>query len=264
MKKNSITTCVIPAAGAGSRWLSASSRLPKEMLPILGKPAIQWIVEEAVESGCSKIIVVVNKKKLLIKDYLKNKIAFPPRIKVSFVNQEKQLGLAHALLLTRKYVSQKKFAVILPDMPAIYNEPIIPQITNSRETIKKARAIFSLAKYPENNMLTYGKSLLKKRKKGIYEIRHVCPRENNGHNHRYSSLHFSGRFIYDRSCFKLIEKSFEDINNGKEIDEVTPLKQVMIEENSVFGVEVIGKVYDIGTPDAYLETKTRISKLKSD
>jgi UTP--glucose-1-phosphate uridylyltransferase len=134
MKNPMVKKAIIPAAGLGTRFLPITKALPKEMLPIIDKPVIQYIVDEAIEAGIEEIIIIINENKSMIQEYFnpslplehrlekqgKTKLIkvlkeIPNSVKIHFVNQKEQLGLGHALLSAESLIGDEPFAVLLGD-----------------------------------------------------------------------------------------------------------------------------------------------------
>src|SRR3990167_8248474 len=123
-----IDTCIIPAAGKATRWAPVSYYLPKDLLPLINKPVITWVIDEAIQSGCKKIIIVMNKEKEIMKNYLVNHTDYHKRVDLIFVNQNDFAGISKALLKSKRYLNNSPFLVALPDLPTISETPVIRQM----------------------------------------------------------------------------------------------------------------------------------------
>ena len=155
MKK--ITKAIIPAAGLGTRFLPATKAMPKEMLPILDKPTIQYIVEEAAKAGIEDIIIVTGKHKRAIEDHFDNqkeleitlensgktelleKVQFSTNLaNIFYVRQKEQKGLGHAILTAKQFIGNEPFAVLLGDDIVESDDPAIKQLMDVYEQTEKS------------------------------------------------------------------------------------------------------------------------------
>ena len=147
MKKQRIRKAVFPAAGLGTRFLPATKAIPKEMLPVVDKPIIQYAVEEAVAAGCEQIIIITGRGKTVIEDHFdisfelehqlasrgKNDLLVLAReisslVQIAYVRQKEALGLGHAVLMARDLIGDEPFAVILPDDVIDAQQPCLQQM----------------------------------------------------------------------------------------------------------------------------------------
>ena len=146
-----IRKAIIPAAGLGTRFLPATKAMPKEMLPIVDKPTIQYIVEEAIESGIEDIIIVTGKGKRAIEDHfdsayeleqnlmekgkheLLQEIFKPAKVDIHFIRQKEAKGLGHAVWCARRFIGNEPFAVLLGDDIVSAETPCLKQLMNTQE-----------------------------------------------------------------------------------------------------------------------------------
>ncbi|GAE95226.1 UTP-glucose-1-phosphate uridylyltransferase [Gracilibacillus boraciitolerans JCM 21714] len=170
MKK--VRKAIIPAAGLGTRFLPATKAMPKEMLPIVDKPTIQYIIEEAVASGIEDIIIVTGKGKRAIEDHfdhnfelednllkkgkfeLLEKTKQPGEVDIHYIRQKEPLGLGHAIWCARKFIGDEPFAVLLGDDIVQSETPCLKQLINQYELT--GGSVIGVQQVPENETHRYG------------------------------------------------------------------------------------------------------------
>jgi UTP-glucose-1-phosphate uridylyltransferase len=258
--KTLINVCVIPAAGEGTRWSPFSNFVPKEMVPFGRRPVIEWSIKEATESGCQKIVVVINKKKEIIKNYLLEQQKHYPHTQFFFVYQNKPLGIINAILKAEIYMEKQPFAVLFPDTPSTYKVPPLKQMF---EVYKKADIesyVLPFAEYPKHNLLSYGECLLKKRKGGLLNVVHVCPRPKiiGKSHHPGNNLHLAGREIFPKNSLALFKALYRE--HGKKADDGDVLNLALSLNKQVLGVKIKGMIYEVGNYDSYTQSYSRLSK----
>lgn len=260
---NSVDFTIIPAAGLGTRWKPFSLFFPKEMLPFNGKPVIEHIIREVIESGCINVILVINKDKEVIKEFIESQKELKRNVNFYFVYQKKPLGVSDAILSAKKFVQKQNFALVFPDMPSIYQYSPLGQVIKTFKNLPKGSHLLSFAKYPQNNMLFYGEYMLKKRSDNLYNIIHLCPRAKNvfDKHHPRSSLRGAGRHIFSSNIFPLIEEVLRNIK-GREVWDGDFQELAINRGQKLFGVEISGFVFDIGTPEGYEHANYLLEKKK--
>lgn len=258
--KTPIKICVIPAAGRGSRWAPVSGYLPKEMLPLIDRPVIEWVIEEVVSAGCTEIIVVINKRKQSIKKYLlKNERLINKKINLHFINQNEPLGITHAIYLTKKLVGKNNFTVALPDLPTISQKPVMGQLI---QNFIPNSHIISFSNFPTDTLSFYTECLVELKKNNLLKIVHFCPRLQDGMpHHPGNKIRMSGRYVFDNQIFSVIEK-LASKKVSSEITEVAALKSAVEDGQKVLGLEISGHTYDTGTPSGYVRANTAFFKKK--
>lgn len=256
-----INTCIIPAAGKGSRWAPVSGYLPKEMLPLIDRPVIEWVVKEAVSSGCNQIVVVINKQKEVIRHYLEGLKSLQEKVEFKFCYQEQPRGITEAVLLAKDFIGKTSFALALPDLPTLAKKPVLGQMIKAFEIGGGVSHIISFDSFPPATQHLYSECLTEARPDGLLEIRHFCPKDLVKHqpHHPGSRLRMSGRYIFAPSIFIVIEKLMRDFN-GVEIKEVEAIKASQIQGQQILGAVVNGHTYDTGTPENYVRANTAFFK----
>lgn len=262
MSKTKVDVCIIPAAGKGSRWAPVSGYLPKEMLPLIDRPVLDWVIDEAKFSGCNEIIVVINKHKELIKDYLLSNKNHK-KIKFHFVYQEKPLGITHAILLCQKIIKNRPFAMALPDLPTISHKLVLKQLIEAYEKQKGQSHIISFSSFPSDTLHFYTECLIELRKDKLLDIIHFCPKQTNPPrpHHPGSKLRMSGRYVFNPEIFSVVEKLMKNFE-GSETNEVATLKEALGIGQNVLGLDIDGHTYDTGNPILYVRANTAFFKRK--
>ncbi len=262
MSKTQVDVCIIPAAGKGSRWAPISGYLPKEMLPLIDRPVLDWVIDEAKASGCKEIIIVINKQKQLIKDYLINHQDHR-QVKFHFVYQEKPLGITHAMLLCQKIIKDRPFAMALPDLPTISHKPVLKQLVEAYEKQNGKSHIISFSSFPGDTLHFYTECLIELRKDKLLDIIHFCPKQINPPrpHHPGSKLRMSGRYVFNPEIFSVTEKLMKNFE-GSEANEVVTLKEALEIGQNVLGLDIDGHTYDTGNPTLYVRANTAFFKRK--
>ena len=170
MKK--IRKAIIPAAGLGTRFLPATKAMPKEMLPIVDKPTIQYIVEEAIASGIEDIIIVTGKGKRAIEDHFDNalelelnlqakgkldmlqEVQASSNVDIHYIRQKEPLGLGHAIWCARKFIGDEPFAVLLGDDIVKSEEPCLKQLMKQYD--KTYSSVIGVQEVPDEDVHRYG------------------------------------------------------------------------------------------------------------
>ena len=270
-----IKQAIIPLAGLGTRLLPLTSVFAKELLPINGKPGIEYILDECIEAGITEIIFIISKKKEMIKNYFYNdkfyksliKKKKDPRIikeykkilkykkKIKFVYQNKPLGTGDAVLKTRKFIKNKYFLMLLPD-------DLIMKKNCSKDMIKlhnkyKASVMASM-KVKKNNVNRWGIfSSSKKIDNKNFVISDVIEKPRT--EEAPSNNAVIGRYILSRNIFKILKKQKK--GKGGEIH-ITDSIKTMIDNKSLFiGHKFSGKYLDCGSMSGYINSTLEIAKL---
>ena len=270
-----IKQAIIPLAGLGTRLLPLTSVFAKELLPINGKPGIEYILDECIEAGINEIIFIISKKKEIIKKYfykdnfyksLINKKKDPRILKeynkikkykkrIKFVYQNKPLGTGDAVLKTRKYIKNEYFLLLLPD-------DLILKKNCSKDMIKLHKkynaSIMASMTVMKNNVNRWGiYSVSKKLDKKNFVISDVIEKPST--KKAPSNNAVIGRYILSRNIFKILKK--QKTGKGGEI-QITDSIKTMIDKNSLFiGHKFSGKYLDCGTMDGYINSTLEVSKL---
>ena len=249
---------VIPVAGLGTRFLPATKTVPKELLPIIDIPSIQYVVQEAVDSGIQEIIFVTGRGKDAIEDHfdeapeleqilaergLMETVEMLRRIagmtEVVSVRQKKPLGLGHAVLCARDLVGNEPFAVMLADDLIDGGIPCIRQLLEIFE--EKQESVIALMEVPQEDVHRYGVIKGNELKKRLYQVEATV--EKPSAKDAPSRMAIIGRYILRPEIFAILEKL--PAGKGGEIQLTDGLAQ-LVRERKVFGCEFQGDRYDIG------------------
>ena len=274
MKK--VRKAIIPAAGYGTRFLPGTKALPKEMLPIIDTPTIQYIVEEAVKAGIEDIIIVTGKQKRAIEDHFdrnvelevelenKNKLDLLEKIKypttlgnIHYVRQKEMAGLGDAILTAKSFIGDEPFAVLLGDDIVVNEErPAIKQLIE--ETEKTGCSVIGVQKVAENKTHRYGIIDPKSNDGRLYEVEKFVEKPAPGT--APSDLAIMGRYVLTPGIFKHLEKKYVGV--GGEV-QLTDAIQMLNEEEKVYAYDFEGSRYDVGETIGFVKTTIDFA-LKSD
>ena len=260
-----VKKAVIPAAGFGTRFLPATKAIPKELLPIVDKPTIQYIMEEVVTSGLEEVILITGREKGSIEDHfdtsseLENHLRKKGRkdllkivqdisemVTLVSVRQKEPLGLGHAILCAKKIVGEEPFAVLLGDDLIDAEIPCIRQMIDIYQ--KMEGALIALQKVPKEETHQYG--IIKGRRVGdrVYRVEEMVEKPQKGE--APSNLAIIGRYILPPQIFGILEKVSPDKKG--EIQLTDGLKELN-KKVPVFGYEFFGDRYDAGDKLGYLQ-----------
>lgn len=259
-----IRKAIIPVAGMGTRFLPATKAIPKEMIPIIDTPTIQFIVEEAVKSGIKEILFIISSNKNSIIDHFdydyelqerlktKNKTNLNEKIKqianiadIFFIRQKEPLGLGHAIYLSKKFVDNEPFAVLLGDDVVITdNENDTPALAQCIETFNKFNSSVVGVQYVKDNEVNkYGIVDINNNidettflLKGMVEKPNI---ENSPSN--YAIL---GRYVFNPEIFDEIEKIHADTSGEIQL---TPAIELLLKKQKVYAKKFVGNRYDMGS-----------------
>jgi UTP--glucose-1-phosphate uridylyltransferase len=255
---------VIPAAGLGTRFLPATKAIPKEMLPIVDVPTIQYIVEEVVQSGLTDVVFVTGRNKEAIEDHfdvspelerfleergkpdlLRMVREVAKMAHVVSVRQKQPLGLGHAVLVARNYVGKEPFAVLLGDVIIDAPVPCTKQLLDVYATHGPVIAL--LAVPPEKTHL-YGVIAGKQIAKGLYHVETLVEKPAPGT--APTNLSVLGRYILPPEIFDILEHTAP--GKGGEI-QLTDALQTLARQSGLHGLETTGHLYDAGDRVGFIE-----------
>jgi UTP--glucose-1-phosphate uridylyltransferase len=261
-----IRKAVFPAAGLGTRFLPATKAQPKEMLPIVDKPIIQYGVEEAVAAGIDQIIVVTGRDKRAIVDhfdisfelehYLKDRgktrelqlvRKISDLVDITYIHQKEPLGLGHAVLMAKDVVGNEPFAVFLADDIIRSHTPAIKQMMDVFGP--RQASVLALQRVEPDQVSRYGIVKIGKSDGRIHEV--VDMVEKPDPEKAPSNLAILGRYILKPSIFGILETTHEGV--GGEI-QLTDAIRTLAQQEQVLGLEFEGTYYDVGTVSGFLKT----------
>jgi UTP--glucose-1-phosphate uridylyltransferase len=262
---NVIRKAVFPAAGLGTRFLPATKAQPKEMLPLVDKPIIQYGVEEAVESGVANIILVTGRGKNAIEDHFdvsveletfleargkKDLVAeirkISNLINLSYVRQGEPLGLGHAVLVTKALVGDEPFAVVLGDDVIDAKPPALRQMIDVFQDVQGP--VLAIERVPREDVSSYGIIDAEEIRPGVYRIRDMVEKPPRGE--APSDLAIIGRYILTPDIFPALEATVSDRTG--EIQLTNGLRQ-LLKLRPIYGCRIDGVRHDTGNKLGFLK-----------
>ncbi|QIN25938.1 UTP--glucose-1-phosphate uridylyltransferase GalU [Staphylococcus chromogenes] len=261
-----IKKAIIPAAGLGTRFLPATKAMPKEMLPILDTPTIQYIVEEAARAGIEDIIIVTGKHKRAIEDHFDNQKELESTLKdkgkldllekvqhstdlanIFYVRQKEQKGLGHAIWTARQFFGDEPFAVLLGDDIVQSETPAIQQLIEQYEVTQKS--VIGVQEVPYEETHRYGIVEPKTKQGRRYEVNQFIEKPAPGT--APSNLAIMGRYVLTPEIFKYLDT--QDVGAGGEI-QLTDAIERLNQDDSVYAYEFDGTRYDVGEKIGFVKT----------
>ncbi|MBD7938632.1 MULTISPECIES: UTP--glucose-1-phosphate uridylyltransferase GalU [Cytobacillus] len=263
MKK--VKKAIIPAAGLGTRFLPVTKAMPKEMLPIVDKPTIQYIVEEAVASGIEDIIIVTGKGKRAIEDHfdhsyeleenllqkqkfdLLEKVKEPSKVDIHYIRQKEPKGLGHAVWCARKFIGDEPFAVLLGDDIVEAETPCLKQLINEYD--ETLSSIIGVQTVPMEETHRYGIIDPAIQSNRRYQVNHFVEKPAEGT--APSNLAIMGRYVLTPEIFMFLEK--QQRGAGGEI-QLTDAIQELNQIQRVFAYDFEGQRFDVGEKLGFIKT----------
>ncbi len=270
-----IKQAIIPLAGLGTRLLPLTSVLPKELLPINGRPGLEYILNECIESGIKEFIFVISKNKSSIKKYFYSDAFYKSLLKkgklnqklkseyykikklkkmIKFVYQNKPKGTGDAILKCKRLIKSKHFLILLPDDLIIKNNC-------SKELIKIHKknnaCVIASKKVDKADVSRWGIFSIKKKKKRNFIIDDVFEKPSiKFAPSRYAVI---GRYILPKKIFSILEK--QKVGKNSELHITDAIRTLITRNNKFIGHEFTGKYLDCGTMKGYINSTLEISKL---
>lgn len=263
-----ISKVIIPAAGLGSRFLPYTKAVPKEMIPLLNKPAMQYVVEESVQSGIKNIIIVNNRERLSIHHYFSAAPELTAILKeqhkedliasvekllrtatFTYISQAEPLGLGHAVLMANHMVDSRDYvAIILPDDIIFHAQPAIEQLI--KIATQEKGTVIAVQEVPHECISTYGIVGIKKQlTPRLYQVANLIEKPISCD--APSNLAIVGRYIISAKIFPIL-KELSD-NNNQEIQLTDAISQLIRDGEKVYAYKIQGNRFDIGTPVGWLK-----------
>ena len=266
MDNQRVKKAVIPAAGYGTRFLPITKAIAKEMFPIINKPAIHLIVEEAVNSGIEEVLIIDSIAKSAIAKYFKRDSEFEQRllnngkikeynavvniandVKISFVEQKEQLGLGHAVLQAKEFVGDDPFALLLGDnLYASEVEPVTRKLIEQFE--KDGHSVIGTMEVSLDEVSKFGICDVLNPNQRISSIVNVVEKPNK--EDAPSNIAIAGRYIFNASIFDYLEKGKKGV--GGEI-QLTDSIACMLKDEQINSFLIEEKRYDIGSSVGFID-----------
>lgn len=261
-----IRKAVIPAAGFGTRFLPATKSQPKEMLPIVDTPVIQYVVEEAVASGITDILMVIGKGKRAIEEHFDRSFQLEEQLKaknrtkeleqiqriskmadIHFVWQKEIKGLGDAIYCARHHVNNEPFAVLLGD--TVIDSPV-PAVRQLLEVYEKVyNPVVLLEEVDRAKVSRYGVINGRETQPGIYEVQDFI--EKPSVEEAPSNLVVASRYVFTPDIFEYLEQT--PVGKGGEI-QITDAMRLMVRQRLMYGRKLQGRRCDIGNKEGFVRT----------
>lgn len=260
-----IKKAIIPAAGLGTRFLPATKAQPKEMLPIVDKPTIQYIVEEAVASGIEDIIIVTGRTKKAIEDHFDKSVELEMELEkkqnkelleiarsvsqianIYYIRQKEPKGLGHAVLTARTFIGDEPFAVLLGDDVIDAEKPALKQMIEVYE--KYQSSVLGVQTVDMKDVNKYGIIAGIQLDRQVYEVKDMV--EKPPVSEAPSNVAVLGRYIITPQIFDLLEK--QEVGAGGEIQLTDALNKLAKIQN-MYAYDFVGRRYDVGNKMGFLQ-----------
>lgn len=260
-----VRKAIIPAAGLGTRFLPATKAQPKEMLPIVDKPTLQYIIEEAVASGIEEVLVIIGRNKNSIQDHFDKSVELELElekngkselleevrlisnmVQIHYVRQIEPKGLGHAVLCAKSFIGNEPFAVLLGDDIVYADKPCLGQMIDAYDEYKTS--ILGVQEVAATEVNKYGIVDGKYIEDRIYKVKGLV--EKPAIDEAPSNIAILGRYIINPAIFEILENTKP--GKGGEIQLTDALKELATKE-AMYAYVFEGRRYDVGDKQGYLE-----------
>ncbi|MDP4183410.1 MAG: UTP--glucose-1-phosphate uridylyltransferase GalU [Bacillota bacterium] len=271
-----VRKAIIPAAGLGTRFLPATKAQPKEMLPIVDKPTIQYIVEEAIDSGIEDIIIVTGRNKRAIEDHFDKSYELEEELKkkgkqdlltqvqdisnlvdIHYIRQKEPKGLGHAIYCAKSFIGNEPFAVLLGDDIVNSEVPCLKQMISVYDEYKTT--VLGVQHVPEGDISKYGIVSCKQVDDRVFKVKDLV--EKPEIDKAPSNIAILGRYIISPRIFEFLESATP--GKGGEIQLTDALKS-LIGTEAIYAYDFIGKRYDVGNRLGFLEATVEYALTRDD
>ncbi|WP_289128158.1 UTP--glucose-1-phosphate uridylyltransferase GalU [uncultured Clostridium sp.] len=275
--ENKIRKAIIPAAGLGTRFLPATKAQPKEMLPIVDKPTLQYIIEECVASGIEEILIITGRNKKSIEDHFDRSVELEMELEkagkqemlemvreisdmvnVHFIRQKQPRGLGHAILCAKTFVGDEPFAVLLGD-DVVYNDqkPCLKQLIDCYEEYKTS--VLGVQTVNPQDVNKYGIVGGLHIEDRVYKVKELV--EKPSVEEAPSNVAILGRYIITPKIFEILENTAP--GKGNEI-QLTDALLKLIEHEAMYAYDFEGRRYDVGDKLGFLQATVEYALRKED
>lgn len=260
-----VRKAIIPAAGLGTRFLPATKAQPKEMLPIVDKPTLQYIIEEAVASGIEEVLVIIGRNKNSIQDHFDKSVELElelekgnktellelvrnisSMVQIHYVRQIEPKGLGHAVLCAKSFIGNEPFAVLLGDDIVYSEKPCLAQMIEAYDEYKTS--ILGVQEVAREDVCKYGIVDGKPIEDRVYKVKDLV--EKPAVDEAPSNVAILGRYIINPAIFEILENTKP--GKGGEIQLTDALKELASKE-AMYAYNFEGRRYDVGDKLGYLE-----------
>ncbi len=272
-----VRKAVILAAGYGTRFLPATKSVPKEILPVVDRPVIQFIVEEALAAGLDQIIIVTSAPKRAIEDYFDHEPDLERVLEergkeeelqevrrlaeiadMAFVRQKKRLGIGHAVLMARHVVGDEPFALFFPDDVIISRTPAIGQLISVYE--RHQGSVLAVQKLPLEELTYYGVIEPEPVEERVTRVRRIV--EKPPPEEVPSDLGIVGRYVLTPEIWPILARTLPGVNG--EIQLTDSLAILIAEGHSLFACQYLGERFDTGRPIGLMKASIAIGLERQD
>jgi UTP--glucose-1-phosphate uridylyltransferase len=272
-----VRKAVIPAAGLGTRFLPATKAMPKEMLPIVDTPTIQYIIQEAIDSGIEEILIITGKSKRAIEDHFDKNVELELELEkkaneellkvvrditdlvdIHYIRQKEAKGLGHAIYCAKTFVGNEPFAVMLGD-DVVYNEdtPCLKQMIEVYDEYKTS--VLGVQTVKDEDVCKYGIVDGERVSDRVYTVKGLV--EKPAVDEAPSNVAILGRYIINPGIFDILAETKP--GKGGEIQLTDALKELALQED-MYAYDFIGKRYDVGNKQGFLEATVETALRRSD
>lgn len=266
-----IKKAIIPAAGLGTRVLPASKAVPKEMLPIVDKPAIQYIVEEAVASGITDILIITNRGKGVIEDHFDHSLELESMMKtrgnygmlselqsvaklanIYFVRQKETKGLGDAVLKAESFVGGEPFAVLYGDDVIIGEPPATKELCEAYE--KYGKGVVGIKEVPDELLVKYSSLKVEKKDERVYEVSDMIEKPAIGN--KFSNFSVLGRCVLTPEIFDILRNTTLGVGNELQL---TDAMKTLARRDGMIGVDFHATRYDMGNKFGMIKANVEVA-----
>ncbi len=260
-----VRKAIIPAAGLGTRFLPATKSQPKEMLPIVDKPTLQYIIEEAIESGIEEILIVTGRSKKSIEDHFDRSVELELELEqkgktemlemvqdisnmvnIHYIRQKEPKGLGHAVHCAKSFIGNEPFAVLLGDDIVDAETPCLKQMIDAYDEYKTS--ILGVQEVAKENVDKYGILDVKYIEDRVYKVKDMV--EKPSVDDAPSNIAILGRYIITPEIFNILEN--QEAGKGGEI-QLTDALQTLATKEAIYAYNFEGRRYDVGDKLGFLE-----------
>ncbi|MBI0578265.1 UTP--glucose-1-phosphate uridylyltransferase GalU [Neobacillus cucumis] len=271
-----VRKAIIPAAGLGTRFLPATKAQPKEMLPIVDKPTLQYIIEEAVASGIEEILIITGRNKKSIEDHFDKSVELEleleargkfdllaevrrisEMVNIHYIRQKEPKGLGHAIYCAKSFIGNEPFAVLLGDDIVYSEKPCLKQMIEKYEEYKTT--ILGVQEVAAEDTDKYGIIEGKEIEERIYKVKGLV--EKPASDSAPSNIAILGRYIINPAIFELLEKTKP--GKGGEIQLTDALKE-LAQKEAMYAYVFEGKRYDVGDKQGFLQATVEFALRRDD
>ncbi|MCR8746810.1 UTP--glucose-1-phosphate uridylyltransferase GalU [Romboutsia lituseburensis] len=263
--KRTVRKAIIPAAGLGTRFLPATKSQPKEMLPIVDKPTLQYIIEEAINSGIEEILIVTGRSKKSIEDHFDRSVELELELEqkgkkemlkmvqdisnmvnIHYIRQKEPKGLGHAIHCAKSFIGNEPFAVLLGDDIVDSDKPCLKQLIDCYNEYKTT--VLGVQEVAKEDTCKYGILDVKYIENRVYKVKDMV--EKPDVDKAPSNIAILGRYIITPAIFDILEN--QEPGKGGEI-QLTDALQTLADQEAIYAYNFEGRRYDVGDKLGFLE-----------